>query len=146
MLFRMNRALSGAEHVGNGIYLRFRARHSQRGSTAQREIDYPPHSKRLPSQQKLSPHCPEAIFVPVLPSLKLSLQLSLKFSLKVVWPLKIRYLRIKKSLKLRKYMRILLFRDLNYEFNTHAHTWEILSTMGFELDTHSSRFSQEFLL
>ena len=45
-------------------------------------------------------------------------------------------------------MRILLFWDLNYEFNTHTHTHtlKILSTIDFELDTHSLRFLQEFLL
>ena len=44
----------------------------------------------------------------------------------------------------KRYMRILLFEDLNYEFNTH--TWTILSTIDFELDTRTSRFSQEFTL
>ena len=44
----------------------------------------------------------------------------------------------------RKYMCILLFWDLNYEYNTHILTWTILSTIDFELDTCSSRFSQEF--
>ena len=33
-------------------------------------------------------------------------------------------------------MRILLFWDLNYEFNTHAHTRTILNTIDFEFDAH----------
>ena len=39
-----------------------------------------------------------------------------------------------------------LFCGLNYEFNTHAHTRNILSTIDLELDTHRSHFSQECLL
>ena len=40
-------------------------------------------------------------------------------------------------------MRILVFWDLNYEFNTHTHTLKILSTIDFELNSHSSRISQD---
>ena len=40
-----------------------------------------------------------------------------------------------------KYMRILLFWGPNSEVNTHAHTWKILSTIDFELDTHTSSSS-----
>ena len=36
-------------------------------------------------------------------------------------------------------MRILVFEDLNYEFNTHTYTWNNLSTMDFELDTQTPR-------
>ena len=46
----------------------------------------------------------------------------------------------------KRYMRILLFWDLNYEFHPHAHTWKILTAIDFELDTHTSRFSQEFIM
>ena len=42
-------------------------------------------------------------------------------------------------------MRILLFSDQNYDFNTHTHTSNILSTIKFDLDTHSSPFSLKFL-
>ena len=43
-------------------------------------------------------------------------------------------------------MRILLFSDLNYEFNTHTHTCKMMSALDFEFDTRTLRFSQEFVL
>ena len=43
-------------------------------------------------------------------------------------------------------MRILLFEDLNYEFNTHTHTSQILSAIALEFYTHTLRFSRDFLV
>ena len=56
------------------------------------------------------------------------------------------YLPISYHPSSKRYMRILLFSDLNYKFNTHTHTCKILSTIEFELDTHIWPFSLKFLL
>ena len=43
-------------------------------------------------------------------------------------------------------MRILLFWELNNEFNTHTHTSKILSSIDFELDAQTLRFSLVFIV
>ena len=68
----------------------------------------------------------------------------------VSWPLSDAEFKVQKRAKYHpnrnRHMRILLFQDLNYEFDTHTYTWNILNNIKFELDAHTSPFSQELTL